>query len=165
MAIDPDNQTTKTNRVWFDTEFIENGRTIDLISIGLVRENGAELYLENSDCDRTLASSWVQENVFPHLRGGECLLPKQQIAERVREFVGSSPEFWAYYADYDWVAMCQLYGTMMELPAGWPMSCLDIKQEAHRLGNPKLPSVGKGEHDALADARWNRTAWEFINAQ
>lgn len=28
-------------RIWFDTEFIEDGKTIDLISIGLVREDGA----------------------------------------------------------------------------------------------------------------------------
>jgi len=27
-------------KIWFDTEFYEDGRTIDLISIGLVREDG-----------------------------------------------------------------------------------------------------------------------------
>lgn len=31
-------------------------------------------------------------------------------------------------ADYDWVVLCQLYGTMMDLPKGWPMYCRDVKQ-------------------------------------
>lgn len=28
--------------------------------------------------------------------------------------------------------------------------------------NPKLPEQGKGEHHALADAKWNRLAYEFL---
>ena len=28
-------------RIYFDTEFIEDGRTIDRLSIGMVREDGA----------------------------------------------------------------------------------------------------------------------------
>lgn len=28
-------------KIWFDTEFIEDGKTIDLISIGMVREDAA----------------------------------------------------------------------------------------------------------------------------
>jgi hypothetical protein len=153
-------ETAAKTRVWFDTEFIEDGRTIDLLSIGMVREDGAEYYAECEECDLNRASDWVKANVFPHLR--RVWLPRLTIAREIREFVGPRPEFWAYYADYDWVALCQLYGTMMDLPAGWPMFCLDIKQEAHRIGNPSLPTLGKSEHDALADARWNRKAWEFV---
>jgi hypothetical protein len=152
-------------RIWFDTEFIEDGRTIDLISIGMVREDGHYLYLENSDCDLSRASDWVRANVLPHLKGGIARMARSEIAEAVRRFAGDRPEFWAYYADYDWVALCQLFGTMMQLPKGWPMFCLDIKQEAQRLGNPELPSTGKSEHDALADARWNRSAWEVLRAR
>lgn len=73
------------------------------------------------------------------------------------------PEFWAYYADYDWVVFCQLFGTMMDLPSGFPMYCRDIKQECDRLGNPKLPKQGENEHNALADAQWVRESWEFLN--
>ena len=35
----------------YDTEFHENGRTIDFISIGIVCEDGREYYAENSECD------------------------------------------------------------------------------------------------------------------
>lgn len=148
-------------KTWFDTEFIEDGKTIDLISIGLVREDGEELYLENEECDLSRASDWVRANVLPHLHGG-LRSRRRHIADFVKEFAGEKPEFWGYYADYDWVVLCQLFGTMMDLPKGWPMYCRDIKQLCDSLGNPKLPEQGKGEHHALADARWNRVAWEFL---
>jgi hypothetical protein len=37
-------------------------------------------------------------------------------------------EFYAYYADYDWVAFCWLFGKMVDLPNGFPMHCTDLKQ-------------------------------------
>lgn len=151
-------------RVFFDTEFIEDGKTIDLISIGLVREDGAELYLENRECDLNRASEWVALNVLPHLLDRELGVSRRQMADEIRAFVGSKPTLWGYYADYDWVVLCQLYGTMMDLPTGWPMFCLDIKQEAERLGNPKLPAQETQEHHALHDARWNYLAWQFLDS-
>lgn len=56
-------------RIWFDTEFIEDGKTIDLLSIGMVREDGKVLYFEPRECDRSKASPWVMENVIAHLEG------------------------------------------------------------------------------------------------
>jgi len=44
------------------------------------------------------------------------------------------------------------------------MYCRDIKQMADDRGNPQLPKEGKDEHHALADARWNRRAWEFLSS-
>lgn len=149
-------------RIWFDTEFIEDGRTIDLISIGMVREDDHYLYLENGQCHLNRASEWVRANVLPHLEGGIAVMSRREIAEVVVRFAGKEPEFWGYYADYDWVILCQLFGTMMDLPKGWPMFCLDIKQLCVSRGDPKLPEQGKGEHHALADARWNKLAWEFL---
>jgi hypothetical protein len=108
------------------------------------------------------ASGWVKANVFPSLRKGADLIPRLTIAREFQEFVGEKPEFWGYYADYDWVVLCQLFGTMVDLPKGWPMYCRDIKQLCDSLGNPKLPVEGKDEHHALADARWNRSAYEFL---
>jgi hypothetical protein len=40
----------------------------------------------------------------------------------------------------------------------------DIKQWCEQLGNPKLPEQGKGEHNALLDAKWNRQAWDFLRS-
>lgn len=63
--------STSTRGGWiaFDTEFIEDGRTIDLLSIGLVRYDGTTYYAEPAETDRTRASEWVVENVMPHLTG------------------------------------------------------------------------------------------------
>lgn len=169
-------------KYFLDTEFIEDGKTIDLISIGIVAEDGRELYCESSEARLDLASDWVKENVISHLwskstdksehnrwtrdGGSGGLLSRKEIAREVWAFVltesGVKPEFWAYYADYDWVALCQLFGTMMDIPKGWPMYCRDLKQWCDFQGDPKLPEQGKGEHNALADARWNKTVYEFL---
>lgn len=150
-------------KIFFDTEFIENGKTIDLISIGAVREDGRRFYAENLECDLGRASVWVRENVLPHLSDGQSRMTRAEIASALVEFAGEKPEFWAYYADYDWVVLCQLFGTMMELPEGWPKFCLDVKQFAFTLGNPRLPKQTGVEHSALADAVWVREAWEFCD--
>lgn len=151
-------------RIWFDTEFIEDGKTIDLISIGLIREDGAKLYIENAECDLERASPWVRENVLPRLSGNPRAT-RNYIARSIKEFAGEKPQFWAYYADYDWVAMCQLFGTMMDLPKGWPMYCRDVKQLCDEIGNPELPKQSSTEHHALADAIWTKQAWEFLAHQ
>ncbi len=147
-------------KYWFDTEFIEDGKTIDLISIGIVSEDGREFYAE-AEFNKSKASDWVRSNVFPNLYWNPW--PKVQIKNSILDFCHDRAEFWAYYADYDWVVFCQLFGTMMALPENFPMYCRDIKQWCDMLGNPKLPKQGKGEHHALNDARWNKLAWEFLN--
>lgn len=161
-------------RFWFDTEFIEDGKTIDLISIGIVAEDGREFYAINSECDLSRASDWVKDNVIVHLRASpENYLTRAQIKNAVLQFVNeypittgpTKPEFWAYYADYDWVALCQLFGAMIDLPKGWTMYCRDVKQLCDDLGNPELPKQKTTEHHALADAKWTREAWEFLQTR
>lgn len=149
-------------KIFFDTEFIEDGRTIDLISIGAVSEDGRMFYAESAECDRSRASDWVRENVFPKLSSGQSLMPRAQIAREFVEFAGEKPEFWAYYADYDWVVLCQLFGTMMDLPVGWPKFCMDLKQLCVSKGDPRLPKQ-ENEHGALADARWVKEMWERLS--
>lgn len=152
-------------KYFLDTEFIEDGRTIDLISIGIVAEDGREFYAESWAVDWSKASQWVLDNVKTHLTQTN-VLDRGDMKRAVLEFIGTDkPEFWGYYADYDWVVFCQLFGTMMDLPKGFPMYMRDIKQLCDSLGNPKLPEQGKGEHHALADAKWNKLAYEFLNPQ
>lgn len=155
-------------RYFYDTEFIEDGKTIDLISIGIVAEDGREYYAISKEFKPRKASQWVKDNVLkflpprrpsfydsPRIKGESLAWKKrEQIAQDIIEFVGEDePEFWAYYADYDHVALCQLFGTMMDLPKGWPMYTRDLKQLLDDHGNPKMTKP-KDEHHALADARW-----------
>ena len=154
-------------RYWFDTEFIEDGKTIDLLSIGVVCEDGREIYRVNRDADLSKASDWVVENVFPSLRrsSDKDIVGRTAIAGDLVAFVSdgdSKPEFWAYYGDYDWVVLCQLYGTMMDLPQGWPMFAMDVKQLCVSLGDPRLPKQTSTEHNALNDARWTQEAWLWL---
>lgn len=158
-------------RYFLDTEFIESGpkKPIQLISIGIVSEDGREYYAISSEFNAKDASPWVGENVLAHLES-ESVVPRltlREIAIEIYDFIWPDtnrpkPEFWGYYSDYDWVVFCQIFGAMMALPKGFPMYCRDIKQLCDDLGNPKLPEQDSTEHNALNDAQWNKRAWAFL---
>lgn len=202
-------------KYYIDTEFIEDFYTpllgkarhfIDLISIGIVAEDGREYYAISNEFNRKDASDWVKENVLNRLifpmpidkfkyefdsefqqhvwydnkitgfvssysntyytkitSFQELMVwhrkmsPKSnsQIAKEIIEFIHNepikthkylntvvlseeskdsirrghtTPEFYGYYADYDWVLFCSLFGRMIDLPKGFPMYCKDLKQ-------------------------------------
>ena len=153
-------------RIFFDFEFIEGGSAfvMEPISLGMVKENGERAYWEFDSVDWAKANEWVIDNVKPHLTGNTK--SKEQISKEIIEFVGDEPEFWAYFADYDWVILCQLYGRMVDLPKGWPYFCMDVKQWMVHTGTTKKELDGwinnDREHNALADAHWNRKAYKWI---
>ena len=73
-------------RYFYDCEFIEDGRVIDLVSIGVVDEYGREFYAVSTEFDATAAVPWVRRNVL-----ASC--PRRATAgvpERIR-VVGVSP--------------------------------------------------------------------------
>jgi hypothetical protein len=170
----------KVMKVFFDTEFYEDGKTIDLMSIALIREDGHSLYLINTECDwrKPYAEKWHQSNTLPVLVVPEAqFLNREQIKHNVMLFCGVHPghlswprldkhvfipEFWGYYADYDWVALCQLFGRMIDLPEGWPKYCRDLKQLMDE--NPQYTRTeNKNAHNALEDAKW--TISEYYRLQ
>jgi hypothetical protein len=201
-------------KFFLDTEFIEDGKTIDLISIGLVWDSSAsgEYYAISTEFDASKADPWVKDNVLSKLPNREnkpeLFKTRAEIAQDIKNIVrfecslapefyqnnltrhhewglertlgvGINPEkmeaakqklqqkskpiFYGYYADYDWVVFCQLFGKMVDLPEGFPMYCRDIKQIADMLGGVVLPQPAEGvEHDALEDARWNKRVYEYL---
>jgi hypothetical protein len=163
-------------RYFFDTEFMEDGSTIELVSIGMVSEDGrSELYCVNGEANFSKASPWVRTHVLRHLpkMADRAWKTKAEIRRAVLEFMygGTQPprpalELWAYYASYDWVVFCQLFGTMMDVPPALPEHCMAVKQYAVMLGSPKLPLVDQSTvHNALVDARWTREAWLVLQAE
>lgn len=166
-------------RYFYDTEYIDDGRTIDLISIGIVSDDEREYYAVSSEFDvgKLHSNKFLTDHVWPHLPlrphppGMRCrcipghldldhpdVKPRAQIAVEVKHFLLSGPTIpvlWAWFAAYDHVALSQLYGPMVDLPRPLPMYTNDLKQECDRLGNPTLPDQATGEHNALADARHN----------
>jgi hypothetical protein len=156
-------------RFFLDTEFYEDGQTIELISIGLVADNGAEFYrvVEEFNWGRFDDEHWLVQNVKPHLVGSPRS-GRSEIARDLAAFVAAHspeddrlprPEFWAYFGAYDWVATIQLYGTFFSTPGMWPHLFHDVgtlrKLLPDRLRPARtepLPSE-RPEHHALADAR------------
>lgn len=250
---------------YLDTEFIEGfhkplfGKRrhfIDLISIGIVAEDGREYYAISKDFNPAMANNWVKENVISKLEPRRTIVdytfpghdheyesepiykdnpiwksnkqitidilrfikdpddhkyqgwdgPLDQYIDQLRQSkeTNQNTVFYGYYADYDWVLFCSLFGRMIDLPKGFPMYCRDLKQdidriaekwmrggtpdqvyeyrkECERLGgmftidfnnnfndiltlikNHKFYPKQVDEHNALADARWNKSLHEFI---
>jgi hypothetical protein len=227
-------------KYFIDTEFNEHHKqvrclnikigkaipTIDLISIGIVSEDGKEYYAISKDFNIKDAwysqpknDYWLRENVlkpiFKELSNKEYpprLIPvhlksnykftlknftrlikkygktNKQIANEIKELVFKNTyisyttgkrninglnipldlQFYAYYADYDWVVFAQLYDKMINLPKGYPMYCKDLKQIYDDFNRPDIktyPSYPKqdNEHNALDDAKWNKELYIFLN--
>jgi len=233
-------------KYFFDTEFIEGfhkpwfGKRrhfIDLISIGIVAEDGRRYYAISNEFNPKDADEWVYDNVIMNLmvdwaksysgdgrnehlntiegtgkyksvRMMQKAIGKsnKQIARDIQEFCKPArvfgyegqkflyseirnPEFYAYYADYDWVLFCSLFGRMIGLPSEFPMYCKDLKQmlddkalalrertiknEPHIIPspfksyvngikvNPNYPKQ-QNEHNAMDDALWNLALYKFI---
>lgn len=214
---------------YIDTEFIEGfhkplfGKRrhhIDLISIGIVAEDGRSYYAISNEYKYDDADSWVKEHVIIPMYQKEISGDRRnhldasnfhkavgksnkKIAEEVEWFIRSchhvncrtkelvddvthkSVDFYGYYADYDWVLFCSLFGRMIDLPAGFPMHCIDLKQTLdEKAGNQnegwlspptddqRLEYIKSmvaypkqtNEHNALADAYWNRELHKFLIA-
>lgn len=182
-----------TTRYFYDTEFLEDGKTIELISIGIVADDGREYYAVAHDArwDKIRNHGWLCKNVVPHLpleeevsSPGEgasydfrldpesaLLRPKYLIANEVRDFLTANSsdwkdnELWANYGAYDHVVLCQLWGSMIKLPEGVPMFTRELQQLWWDAGRPEKPPQPKDDHHALADAKWNYELWKLCQAE
>jgi len=191
-------------KYFIDTEFKEKPNTIDLISIGIVCEDGREYYALNKDFNlkEVWNDEWLRENVLlpiyiEHVHGdmrnhvsfsrnsikgilkgfGKSM---NEIASEIKDFCyysyseaqieNANIQFYGYYADYDWVVFCWIFGRMMDLPKGFPMYCKDLKQ---MMDDKLLDKDWKrkncpdpeGEHNALVDAKWNLELFNQIVLQ
>lgn len=153
-------------KYFYDTEFLEDGETIDLISIGIVAEDGREYYAVNLNADwpRISRHQWLSKNVFPQLPDASTWKPKNQIRDEVKAFLLATPntELWAWFSAYDHVVLAQLFGRMIDLPDGIPMYTNDVRSLVDLTGIDQLPKQKSGAHDALQDARHVKTMHEHI---
>lgn len=165
----PDGLDWSTVRFFYDTEFIEDGRTIDLVSIGIVAEDGREFYAVSTDFDERRAGHWVRRNVLPQLppRSDPAWMSRSTLRERLYAFLlpghrpgdwlaaAERPEMWAWIGAYDHIAFAQLWGDMTGLPRELPRFTRELRQLWEDAGRPQLPEEPTNAHDALADARFN----------
>lgn len=159
---------------------------VELISIGIIDEGGRSIYAISNEFKKHDANDWVKENVISKLPSKtdnpDLYKSEDEIKHALLEYFGchfesdgpnpgwTAPEgieIYGYFSDYDWVLFCSLFGTMMDLPQNFPMFCMDLKQMMVERGlskewKQKLCPDPEGEHDALIDAKWNKTLYEKI---
>jgi hypothetical protein len=159
-------------RYFYDCEFIEDGRVVDLVSIGVVDENDREFYAVSTEFDDSRALPWVRKNVLDKLPspGDPAWRSRVRIRDELWEFlmapVRGRPhekiELWAWFAAYDHVVLAQLWGAMPQLPREIPRFTKDLRQLWEERGCPKLPAPEANRHDALVDARHNLARWRTM---
>lgn len=142
-------------KVFYDCEFLEDGRTVAPLSLAMVSERSdvADLYLIfNAPGTITRATSrpWLVDNVlstlpvtlpYPNVSSEwswdtshpdwSRVVSRVEAQERVKAFVqahGPDVELWGDYVAYDHVLLAQLYGRMIDLPEGFPMFSHDLQQ-------------------------------------
>jgi 3' exoribonuclease, RNase T-like len=155
-------------RYFYDTEFIDNGRTIELISIGVAAEDGREYYAVSNEFPVDQAGRWVRTHVLPKLPPPASKLwrSRRTIREELEEFFGidgDEPiELWAWVAAYDHVALCQLWGPMTSLPPQIPRFTRELRQFWEDRECPRMPARPQDTHDALVDARHNLRRFQIM---
>jgi hypothetical protein len=156
-------------RFFYDCEFIEDGRTIDLVSIGMVDETGREFYAVSTEFDASRAIGWVRRHVLAQLPppSDPAWRDRARIRAGLLDFLTGPAEpieLWAWMSAYDHVALAQLWGDMRALPRQIPRFTHELRQRWEDAGSPPLPEQPDGLHDALADARHNLTRWRALAA-
>ena len=99
----------KTMKAFMSTSFAEVGENINLISLGLIVEDGATFYAEFNDYDKELLDGLIQDGAFGYLKYKEAEKVPLRIVRGVRnhgvETKGSlrkvSSSFTAMISKYD----------------------------------------------------------------
>ena len=169
-------------RIFFDCEFTGLVKDTQLISLGIVSENGRTFYAEFSDYDKKKLDEWLEENVIANLRFGNGYPSSTPVVDYEHhamcgtrwEVVKSLGEWleqfdvievWSDCLAYDWVLFCDLFGGAMSLPKTINYIPFDICTLF--WANGVDPDVDREEfadmqgkkHNALHDAKVIRACW------
>lgn len=166
-----------SNLVFWDTEFTSlDPYKGELMSIGLVKPNGEELYVELDF--NGVADAWVLENVVPKLSGPK--VKREEVMKQITAFLGDSkPHMVAYVNQFDVVYLYKLLGaknTTKEYPFHWIHYDLatwlaTMGYDPECLTHNKLPAFAaelgldvswRREHHALDDAKLMKMVFERL---
>lgn len=177
--------------VYLDCEFLTtDSSTRGLVSIALTDDDGVEYYAVNRDCDwqSLVQHDWMRANVvsslplwFPmgreenpdvwmwddeHPDRRTLKMPhtiRDEIANYFTATDAATTHLYAYYGGQD---ICRLHSLWDNdwavMPKPVPRWFFDLKALAVQAGDPVLPEQARGEHNALEDARHNRTVHQFL---
>lgn len=138
------------NLIFFDTEFSGlNPYTGEILSIGMVKMSGEELYLEIEHAGE--ASEWVKTKILPNLT--EPKVSRIEAREKILAFAGDKKPFLvSYVAEYDALFLYKLLGVNdargnRDLPYHWIV--LDFASMLFLLGKDPTDFPSESKH-ALA---------------
>jgi hypothetical protein len=149
------------NIIFFDTEFSSlNPYEGEIISVGMVKPNGEELYLE-LEFDASVCNDFVKKNVIPRLQGDP--LSREEAKRKIKDFVSDSkPYMVAYINQFDDVYWHKLFAGE-ENPFYWVPVDFSSLLFFHNIDPEKyLKEQGKmldieikdtNQHHALYDAK------------
>lgn len=158
-----------TNIIFYDSEFTYlDPRKGELLSIGLVKYTGEELYLELDHTDDM--DPWVVDHVLPYLHGPSY--SKEIAREIIRDFIGPSknekdkPFLVSYVNQFDSVFWYDLFDSATDHPAfrtpidfaailfgfGYHPNSLGRHDFWQQFGVEGI-AYGEREHNALEDAK------------
>lgn len=165
-------RTFSENIVFFDTEFSDlDAATGKLLSIGMIKMDGTELYLELEYEGEP--SEWVKENVIPLLNSKK--VSEAEAKDRIGSFLGETcPYLLSYVNQFDAIFWYKLFGARTHPAAKIP---IDFASILFTLGfNPGslsnedfLDDLGVDvskyqKHNALDDARLLKEVYvKFFN--
>ena len=133
-------------RYALDTEFIDTPTCSALISLGIVAEDGREIYLE-FDFPQHELTPWLRTNVVPYLEG-KRKHSTGDAEDKLRTFFDgdTAAKVWCYYGAYDWYWFCRIFGGFMAQPNIFGMRFHELAEIGH-------PKESGNQHNALDDAR------------
>ena len=134
-------------KVFFDTEFTGLYKDTKLISIGLIDEDGKQLYLENNEIDiDSICDVWLLHNVFYNTIyygnnevGYLDIVNKldeyfcgnmYQIKEKLKKYFSKYDyvELVSDVCHYDMVLLIDIFGHAFSLPENVSPCCYDVNQ-------------------------------------
>lgn len=159
-------------RIFCDTEFTGLTEDAELISIGLVAEDGLRtFYAEVCDQDRrhdALMGNFAREHVLPHLQGHECALATDDLARQLAEWVEAfdCPVTLAIDSlqwDWRWVQdLFRKHGPWPQNLSTQPLLLtMNYLMDFEKFEEAVERAFGMGlrRHHALDDAKANRLGW------
>src|SRR5690606_23282011 len=104
-------------KIFFDTEFTGLHQQTTLISIGMIAEDGRELYIELNDYSDMQVDDWIEENVLSKLYNTNPV-SHTEASLAIEGFIEpyESVEMWSDCLSYDWVLFNNLWGHAFDVP-------------------------------------------------
>ena len=157
-------------KIFFDTEFTGLHQGTTLISIGMVAEDGRELYCELNDYDKSQIDDWLKDNVIANLHNTNPI-NTEQLRKAIEGFIEpyDKVEMWSDCLSYDWVLFNQIFGHAFNIPKNVYYIPFDLSSMLKIYGyDPDLDrKVFSGldleiKHNSLSDARMIKACYEKI---